>query len=201
MTGRVATAAHQAETPATVAGASQTRELSTSIDFEQLYATHFDFIWRSVRTRGVPDAAAEDVCQEVFVIAHRKLPELELTGSIRGWLYGIARRVSKDYRRAATRRGPHEELVAAGELPSAENLDEQLMYRETISAMNTFLTRLDEQHQELFFLALVEGLPTNEAADILGLNANTAYSRVRQLRRDLARHLDPNTNEAGPEHE
>lgn len=191
----VASVAHETESPVLDSGAVQTRALSALPDFEHLYVEHFDFVWRSVRTRGVPEAVAEDVCQEVFMIAHRKLPELVLTGTLRGWLYGIARRVSKDYRRAVKRRGPHEELGSADELSSAEDLPQQLIHRQTIREMNAFIQRLDEANQELFFLGLVEGLPINEVAGILKLNANTAYSRVRQLRRDLALHLAPQTEQ------
>jgi RNA polymerase sigma-70 factor (ECF subfamily) len=187
----VASLAHETESPVSSTRAIQTSAFSAPKDFEHLYAENFDFVWRSVRTRGVPDAAAEDVCQEVFMIAHRKLPDLVLTGSIRGWLYGIARRVSKDFRRAAKRRGPHEDLGTGEDLASDEDLPEQLMHRQTIREMNAFVAKLDEPNQELFFLSMVEGLPVNEVAAILNLNANTAYSRVRQLRINLAKHLSP----------
>src|SRR2546429_365348 len=34
---------------------------------------HFEFIWRSVRRLGVPEADADDAVQQVFIVAARKL--------------------------------------------------------------------------------------------------------------------------------
>jgi DNA-directed RNA polymerase specialized sigma24 family protein len=50
----------------------------------------------------------------------------------------------------------------------------------------TYADALDEERRALFFLALVEGMPITDVADILASNANTVYSRVRVMRRELA---------------
>jgi len=49
---------------------------------------------------------------------------------------------------------------------------------------------LDEERRALFFLALVEGLPIAEVANLIGSNPNTTYSRVRVMRRELAELLE-----------
>ncbi len=38
-----------------------------------VYEEHFDFVWRSARRMGVAGAAVDDVVQEVFLVAHRRL--------------------------------------------------------------------------------------------------------------------------------
>src|SRR5688572_25865929 len=71
--------------------------------FEAVYAEHFAMVWRLVAHR-VPQAALDDVVQEVFLVVHRKLPEFEGRSTVRTWVFGIVRRVVRDYvRNAGTR--------------------------------------------------------------------------------------------------
>src|SRR5262245_49705869 len=65
----------------------------------QIFDEHARYVWRTLRHLGVADADLEDVCQEVFVTVHRKLPEFEGRSKLRTWLYGICLRVASDYRR------------------------------------------------------------------------------------------------------
>jgi len=165
--------------------------------FEQVYEDHFDFVWRTVRRLGVLPGSIDDVTQEVFVIAHRKLDEWQPTGSLRAWLFGITRRVAKDQRRAAER---HRRPLDPEAQLSGNPVDPQ-RHAEThqvFALVERFLEGLDEERQEIFFLGLVEGLPISEVAETLNLNPNTVYSRVRVLRRELADFLhSPNAPHGG----
>jgi RNA polymerase sigma-70 factor, ECF subfamily len=159
-------------------------------NFERVYSEYFQFVWRSTRGLGVPEAFVDDVVQEVFIIVHRKLPDFEERGALRSWLYGITRRVCKDHRRSATRRGTQLELDPEREYSTGPNPHEYATQRQALKSIESFADTLDEEHRDIFFLALIEGLPTVEVADTLGINANTTYSRVRTLRRNLAAHLE-----------
>jgi Sigma-70 region 2 len=55
------------------------------------------------RRLGVRPNDIEDVGQEIFVVVHRRLPDLQPDVPIRSWLFGIARRVVANYRRQAGR--------------------------------------------------------------------------------------------------
>ena len=74
--------------------------------FEEVYAQHFDFVWRTARRLGVGDLHVDDVVQDVFVVVHRKLAGFEGRSSLKTWLYAITRRVVSDHRRAQKRRRP-----------------------------------------------------------------------------------------------
>jgi RNA polymerase sigma-70 factor (ECF subfamily) len=153
--------------------------------FERIYEEHFDFVWRTVRRLGVAPGSVDDVTQEVFLVAHRKLDDWQPIGSLRAWLFGIARRVAKDQRRAAER---HRRPLAPEAQFGGAPLDPQKTAEthQVFALVETFLGNLDEERQEIFFLGLVEGLPISEVAESLNLNPNTVYSRVRVLRRELA---------------
>ena len=156
------------------------------LDFERVYAEHFDFVWRAVRSLGIPAGNADDVTHDVFLIVHRKLDSLETTSALRSWLFGIARRVCKDYRRSLGRRGTHLELDAQREIDRGQDPQSSVLNRQALQVVERYAEGLDEERRALFFLALVEGLPIAEVSSTLELNANTTYSRVRVMRRELA---------------
>src|SRR5262245_26167249 len=70
--------------------------------FDDVYAEHFDYVWRTARRLGVRREEADDVVQEIFLAVHRLLPRYE-TGNIRGWLYSIAVRTVLHHHRAMRR--------------------------------------------------------------------------------------------------
>lgn len=155
------------------------------LNFEAVYAEHFDFVWRAARGLGMGPGNVDDVVQEVFLIVHRKLGTLETPGALRSWLFGITRRVCKDQRRSAARRGPHVELDPQREVDRGRDPQDHLVGRQEMLIVERYVDTLDEENRALFFLTLLEGLPIADAAKALNLNANTTYSRVRTLRQEL----------------
>src|SRR5688572_18095458 len=69
----------------------------------RLLRDEFDGVWRLIRRCGVPEASADDAAQEVFIVASRKLDQIE-RGRERRYLYGIAIRVAANVRRALASR-------------------------------------------------------------------------------------------------
>lgn len=71
-----------------------------------LLRDHFTTVWRALRRLGVSEIAADDATQEVFIVAARRLTEVEV-GRERPYLYGIALRVAANWRRAGRRSIEH----------------------------------------------------------------------------------------------
>ena len=84
--------------------------------FDEVYAAHFGFVWRVLRTFGVPAASLEDAAQDVFVVVHRRLPEFEGRAAITTWLFAIVLGVARNHRRSQRRRAPE---APGGEEPDA----------------------------------------------------------------------------------
>jgi RNA polymerase sigma-70 factor (ECF subfamily) len=154
-----------------------------------LYRAHAGFVWRVVRRMGVPEAVAEDVVQEVFLVARRRLADYEGRGAPTSWLYGIARGVTANYRRGQAR-AERRLRVVTGPRPTAAPSPEDVVGRaDAVALVERFLTGLDSDQREVFVLADIEGLSGPEVAEALGLNLNVAYSRLRLARRKLRRFL------------
>lgn len=175
--------------------ASAVRSISVSDPAEprptlaELYRAHAGFVWRVVRRMGVPEATAEDVVQEVFLVARRRLPDYEGRGAPTSWLYGIARGVTANYRRGQAR-AERRLRVVSGPRPAAAISPEDAIGRaDAVAIVERFLAALDPDQREVFVLADVEGMSGPEIASALDLKLNVAYSRLRLARRKLQRFL------------
>src|SRR5262245_46030301 len=73
-------------------------------DLAEIFESYAPFVWRVLRRMGVAEADAEDVCQEVFLVVHRRLAEFEARSSLRTWIYSICLRCAAAYRNRAHHR-------------------------------------------------------------------------------------------------
>lgn len=148
---------------------------------EEVYARHSGFVWRIVRRMGVPEHGVEDVMHEVFLVVHRRLPEYDGRAAMTTWLYHLTRGVVSNQRRGRARE--ERRLALVDPKPAAAPDPEVHTQRGQAAAfVRSFLEQLDPDKREVFELAELEGLPIPEVAELVGINLNTAYSRLRAAR-------------------
>jgi RNA polymerase sigma-70 factor (ECF subfamily) len=160
---------------------------SRSLAFPDVYEEHFEFVFRSARRLGVDPSAVDDVVQETFLVAHRRLESFEGRSSPRTWLFGILRRVVKDHRRTIRRKNPDgakDDRVDLETLRSREaGPHERAEEAEAVRILYTLLDTLDEDRREVFVLAELEEMRVPEIAEAIDVNVNTVYTRLRAARR------------------
>ena len=142
--------------------------------FATVYDDHVKFAWRVLGRLGVARADLEDVCQEVFIVVHRRLGEFEGRSSLRTWIYGIALRCASDYRRRAHRRAP----APISEVAIASSQLEDLDALEARATLERLLELLDPEKREVFVLFELEELSMAEVVAIVGCPLQTGYSRL-----------------------
>ncbi|WP_437318720.1 RNA polymerase sigma factor [Sorangium sp. So ce385] len=158
------------------------------LDFVKVYRKLFPLVGRTVRRLGVDASAHEDVCQEVFVVVHRRLPEFRGRSSLKTWVFGIVVNVVQAHRRSLRRQSPAHrgtgEIVDPEELaaPSCLSPDEAMTRAETARVLHDLLASLDEEKRVVLLLAELEEMPAAEIAQGLGVNINTVYARLRAAR-------------------
>lgn len=165
-------------------------ELDSAPDaaFTRIFREHATFVWRSLRRLGLDGPAAEDGTQEVFCVVHRRLPEFDPRGSVRAWLFAIARRVASHDRRARSRRENRLREVAGPATPRSP--EESAARYEAAALVVEVLAQMDEPHRLVFSLAELEELTAPEIAAALEIPINTVYSRLRNGRKKFARLVD-----------
>ncbi|MCY0989434.1 sigma-70 family RNA polymerase sigma factor [Nannocystis sp. ILAH1] len=152
--------------------------------FAAFFRAHFTYVHQNLRRLGVPPGAVEDAAQEVFLVVLRHA-DAPIT-NVRGWLFGIVRRIAWRFRRGASRR---DRLVQAltHEPPVVGDDDAQLLEREAAELLERFLARLDDDKRAVFVLAELEQQTAGEIASALGIKENTVYSRLRAARQEFDR--------------
>lgn len=136
---------------------------------------------------------AEDVAQDAFLLAYRKLGDLGESAAFKSWLYRIAINRAHDELRRSARWGRRldrnvgEEALA--ELPAvgAESAVESRLLRR---ALVRELARLPKSQRTAVVLKDVAGMKYVEIAELLGCPIGTAQIRVHRGRQKLRRRLD-----------
>ena len=158
------------------------------VDVKAIYERYGDFVWRNLRRLGIPEEAVEDVLQDVFLVVHRRLSGFESRSSLRTWLFGIVLRVAKTHGRSLRRRRVHlDNLAAAVDVDTASNRDandpaEAAARHEASQLLHRLLDQLDDEKRAILVSVELEQMSVTEAAEAVGINLNTAYSRLRAAR-------------------
>ena len=163
-------------------------------DFPTLYRSEFAYVWKTLRRLGAPARDMEDLAHDLFVVVHRHLAEYDPRRPLRPWLFGIAVRVLSDYRRTfrnsrelLVRRAPAGEAGEAREaIDGAPPADERLADAQARALLMTALDELPLDRRAVLVMHDLDGVGVPEIATALEVPLNTAYSRLRLARADLA---------------
>ncbi len=150
-----------------------------------VYQRHAAFVWRVVRRRGVPDAIAEDLMHEVFLVVHRRLAEYDGRSSMTTWLFHLARGVVSNWQRGLAREQARL-LRVAPVADSSSDPEGGALRTQAQTFVHDFLAAIGDEQRDVFELVELEGESVPDVARSLGINLNTAYSRLRLARSAFA---------------
>ena len=158
-------------------------------------------VWRALRRLGVADSEAEDVTQEVFVAASKRLSDIEV-GRERAFLLAVAvRHAAHAHRTRLRRREVHSDDLPDTPAPSAD--PEELVDRARAREMlHRLLGKLTFELRTVFVLYEIEQLTMAEIAESLDLPPGTVASRLRRAREtflELVREATPRRDVGGKE--
>ena len=154
------------------------------LNWREFFDANYRFVSAIARRLGGSRVDADDLVQEVFIVAHRRLHTFEERSSVTTWLYGICFNIVRRQRRAASRRAA---LASAFQwlqpkrsprAPEAEVNDELRRVERT-------LMKMKEHERDVFVLREIEGLPAEDIAEILGVPAATVRTRHFSARRNF----------------
>lgn len=129
-------------------------------------------------------ADADDIAQEAFLAAWRRLSRFEGRSSFRSWVIGIGYRIARDTQRARGRRERREaDWMEQQDAPAAAAIEDQI-------ALARAMAELPEDQRAAVALCLGEGFSHGEAALSLNLPLGTVKSHVSRGRDKLLRALE-----------
>ncbi|MBI1914429.1 MAG: sigma-70 family RNA polymerase sigma factor [Planctomycetes bacterium] len=152
--------------------------------FVDLYAP---LVYRFARRRGLQDADAADLAQDVLHAVARSSERLEYDprkGSFRGWLFTVARNKLHTFLRRRERQRRRTEDVAVDRLPdepaAPESQEEALWEQEYQQRLFDWAAEQVRGHfqdrtWQAFWQTAVEGRSPREVAEALGLSVGAVY--------------------------
>jgi RNA polymerase sigma-70 factor (ECF subfamily) len=143
--------------------------------FERLMRMFHGEIFRMVYHRIRSPWDAEDVTQDIFLLAYKNLTSLKEVDRFRCWIFRIAVNRARDFNRRKRLLALFEPLAnheKERELPDRDTNDHSFMDaidRETFwREVGSYLQKLSRMEREVFTLRFVDHLNIREIAEVLG---------------------------------
>lgn len=150
--------------------------------FAEIVRRHQRTVWGVCRRTLTNTADAEDAFQATFLVLVRRGKTLADHGSVGGWLYRVAQRVSLKARAMATKRRRNEANATRSEAaPEGYSPDTDLLM-----VIGEELDRLPEKDRLAVVVCDLDGLSRADAAVRLGWNEGTLSARLHRARKKLA---------------
>src|SRR5258706_13855854 len=145
---------------------------------------HFAYVWRVIRRLGVGEDDADDLAQVVFLGASKRLADIRPEAE-RSFLYKMAIHAVYKHRLTELRRREdlHEDFDIRAE--ASQGFEELVDRRRAREMLDNTVAAMPLDLRVVFVLFEVEGLSTTEIAEIVGIPAGTAASRLRRARADF----------------
>jgi len=165
-----------------VSGQSSQFEILVGNYQQRIYATLLGML-------GSPQDA-EDVTQETFITAFRKLDQFGRRSSFYTWLYRIAFNAAIDLQRRKKRAknqfvgSNNVDITQAADL-HAESAASVVIAKETVTQVQLALSRLDEERRNIIVLRDLQGVDYAEIASMLDIPIGTVRSRLHRARIEL----------------
>ena len=143
----------------------------------------------------VPASAVDDLVQDVFIRALRRLSALRKSECFGAWLAAIARNLANDFHRRSLPEEPMPETVEIAD--ETANTDRQRDAANVLAALRS----LPDVYRETLILRLVEGMTGPEIAERTGLTHGSVRVNLHRGMQQLRAVLNPNvrSNEAEQE--
>jgi len=144
---------------------------------------------------------AQDVVQESFLSAWKKLEQLETAAAFPGWFRQIVRRTALDQlrrQRSVSLDGHMYEGAAA----AAATPESRVVARESQDEIRSAIARLPERIRTCVMLYYMDGYQLVDIAEFLGIDISAAKKRVQrgreQMKKDLEQRIKARVREFRP---
>jgi RNA polymerase sigma-70 factor (ECF subfamily) len=159
--------------------------------FEAIYREHasrlFGLVFRMLGNR----TDAEDMLQDVFLTAHRKLESYRGDARLGTWLFRLATNLCLDHLRSKSARMTHatSSLDADDAVEQASPSPGPVVGTVQQIDLERAVAKLPRGCRAAFLLHDVEGFEHREVADMLGISEGTSKSQVHKARLKLRKSL------------
>lgn len=156
-------------------------------DFEELFNHWFDDLMRFVCSYVHDEEVARDIVHDVFLSIWKNRGYLDLSWSLKSYLFTLARNYALNYLR-------HQKVIALNQeelLYHSQELQEEMeQYDQAMLRLNEKLGQLPQKQKEVLTKCFVEGKMYKEIADELSISLNTVKTHLKRALKFLRDELN-----------
>lgn len=156
-------------------------------DFEELFNHWFDDLMRFVCSYVHDEEVARDIVHDVFLSIWKNRGYLDLSWSLKSYLFTLARNYALNYLR-------HQKVIVLNQeelLYHSQELQEELeQYDQAMLRLNEKLGQLPRKQKEVLTKCFVEGKMYKEIADELSISLNTVKTHLKRALKFLRDELN-----------
>jgi RNA polymerase sigma-70 factor (ECF subfamily) len=145
--------------------------------------------------RRIDRSLVADAVAETFLVAWRRLDEIDAVDAALPWLYGTAYRVIANQRRSRARARRLVQRLHAVSIPDGSGPDTVVARRGDSDVVMLAVSRLKGVDQEILLLEIWEGLSHAEVAVALAITPQAVRQRAYRARRNVVREYDKLTRD------
>lgn len=132
---------------------------------------------------------AEDLCQDVYLKACRKLDSVRHPEAVKYWLFRLARNVCRDHHRRSRLVG-FDPIDSQNEIAAASNSGETDDFEDRLVRLKSSVESLPRKLREVFILRMYARLSYEDLARTLRIKEGTVMSRLHRARVAVARAMN-----------
>jgi RNA polymerase sigma-70 factor (ECF subfamily) len=117
---------------------------------------------------------ADEVLQETLLAAHRGMESFRGEGTVRSWLFGIARRQCARHLEARTTRGARLQVVPDADVSDDDDPEKAMRIAQRARVVRTALEHLKPSERDALLLRYQADLSFREIADACGIDEAAA---------------------------
>ncbi len=147
------------------------------------FERELDYLFWTLQRLGARPLDIEDLLQDMFAVLHQNWPTLDTTRPLRPWLFSVAFRLVRTYRRRQFRETLRDVLDPPDGSPDPEG---RLQDRQSLTLLSAALERIPEPRRSVLVLHELDGVEVVEIARRLSITTFGVYARLRKGRKELA---------------
>lgn len=156
-----------------------------AVEFERLLRDNQRLVYRIAFGVLADQAEAQDVTQEVFLQAYRKISSLRDAGKFRAWVARMSWRLALNRQRAVVRARRRDTSWWEWSTPPQASAESLAASGELHSRLHAEIGRLPQKLRGALLLSALEELTTREIAEVLQIPEGTVRSRLHLARKKL----------------
>lgn len=156
------------------------------MELEKIYREYFSTVYCYMLSLSKDPTVAEEITQETFFRAMKKVDEFRGDCAVQTWLCQIAKNIYYNYLRKKSRSDSIEESQT-GLMREDESPEDKLVRKEWSAQIHKILHNMNEPYKEVFMLRVFGELSFKEIGDLFDKTdtwARVTYHRARNIIRE-----------------